>query len=587
MYLQFFTRRPAITALVAVTLCMTLIPVAAVYFILGAWPVFPPTFTDETYYFAHVQNIAEGHLADGNPYLYEHRDAPPIVLFGGAWINALPLALGVPFMPAMMLNFIVWSLVFVGLCYWLFREFSVYPWVSAGATLFLYVQSYTHIFRPANLQTVWPAFLLFYIALARLLKEQSRTNILLLGITAGASFYLFAYLWQAVVITLGLLALYALVQRDWSLLKAALYSSAIGGVIGVPVPLYMFWLSHSSPYFWESMERFGLVHTHIPMAEIVYSGGWVGVVLALVALLYWKVTPLRYDREFIIRCVFVAVGGLGLWILQGSNLVTGLLSETGEHVRTFIVAWLWCATVILGAYLFAVRARLTVWMRAIAVFVLLMCLVVSAHFLYDDFRPYLELGTRGAFWQEEQTYAPPLQWLEEHEQEPVVVWSDPHEYLSPNLPIFTRHYTLFATFAMFHLLPTGEFVERYLVSQYFDNPTAESLRKDAETYMGRADIAHKAKTIEREVKVCRLLFFWRTETCGEVPAQFDPLGEDYFNNLERRFREDIKPNIKAYLKKYNVSYILTNKTSDPQYRPETLGAKKVYEDTYYALYRLP
>src|SRR3989344_3963233 len=284
-----YVKRLPIAVLLGIILLLSMIPAVEVVSVLGVtWQGFTPMFGDEGFYYAHVQTIAEGYYNDGNPYFFEHRFDPPLVIFGGAWLNALPLFLGLPFNAAMLINLVLWSLAFAAVAYLLYREFAVPPWISVAGVVALYMQCYPHIFRPANLQPVYPFYFLFYLALARFMREQSKTNILLLSAVSAYTFYLFSYLWQAVAVTLGLLVLYALVRRDWQLFKAAMLSSTIGGLLGLPAVLYPFWLSHASPHFWESIARFGLVYTHIPMAEIVYSGGWVGVILAFLLLLYWR-----------------------------------------------------------------------------------------------------------------------------------------------------------------------------------------------------------------------------------------------------------------------------------------------------------
>ena len=106
-------------------------------------------------------------------------------------------------------------------------------------------------------------------------------------------------------------------------------------------------------------------------------------------------------------------------------------------------------------------------------------------------------------------------------------------------------------------------------------------------YLGRQDFPHKAKTIERGIKVCRILFFWdKNKDCGTPPTPQELLGDQFFIDLENKFQNDIKPNIKEYLKKYHVSYILKDKTLDPQYHPEELGATRVYSDDRYEIYHL-
>ncbi len=579
--------RPA-AVLVAITLILTTIPVLDIFLVLGnTWQGITPTFGDETFYLARVQTIVKGHITAGNPYFMEHSDGPPLVIFAGVWLNALPQLAGFSLNVSLLINFVLWSLVFVASLYWLFRELRVPPWIAVFGTMFLYIQSYWHVWRPVNLQTVYPLYFLFYLTLLRLIREQSRKNIILVGLTTGSTFYLFAYLWQTIVITLGLLFLYALARKDWPLLKATLLSSCIGGVIGLPVPLYALWLSHTSPYFWESVGRLGLVNTHLPMAEVIYSGGWIGAVLALLAILFWRTRALREDKEFIFLSLFLTLSGFGLWIMQGSNLITGKLLETGEHVRLLIQPWLVFSTISIGVFLWKQRTHISKELRTLSVIVIALLSAVSVQYAYQRFSPFLITQVDRGAWQTAQLYAKPFAWLQNAEKDPVVVWSNPENYLTTYLPIFTKHLTLYTWPGMMELVPEGEIHERYLIAHYFNNPTTADLRNDLARYVGRQDAAHAAKTIERKIKICRVLFFFeKNKNCGIIPTPQSLLGDQFFTDLEKKFQTDIKLNIKAYLKKYHVSYILKDKVLDPEYHPEKLGAVLVYTDDRYEIYHL-
>lgn len=585
---EFLKQYRSLMVLLGIVFVFTLVPVLDTFLVLGsAWQGIMPAFIDESLYQAHVHAIGGGYLNDGNPYFIEHRFGPPLVIFGGAWINALPLLAGLSFNATMLINFIFWSLVFAVLFYWLFRELSVPKWVAVCGTLLSFFQWYPYLWRPANLQPVLPFYVLFYVGLVRLMRNPNRRNIYIVAAATASSFYLYAYLWQTIVITLGLLFLYAVVRKDWQLMRATLLSSCIGGVIGLPVPLYIFWLSHSSLYFWESISRFGLVNTHLPMAEIIYSGGWIGIILAFLAVLYWRSHALREDVEFRTLSLFLYISGLGLWVMQGSNLFTGKLLETGEHIRVFIFPWLALATVLLGSYLWKRRVDIVGGLRVFALVIVAVCAVVSMQYARAAFAPFFNREEHREIWKTEQLYAKPLAWLNLHEKYPVVVWSEPRDPLIGVLPIFSNHFVLFTTPAMWELVSENELRERYLVSQYFNDPTVASLKSDMGVYLGRQDIAHKAKTIERGIKICRIVFFFdKNKDCGTPPTPIGLLGEKFFTDLEEKFKTDIQPNIKEYLKKYQVSYIAKDIVLDPQYHPEKLGAVRVYGDGRLELYRM-
>ncbi|PIR83430.1 hypothetical protein COU19_00515 [Candidatus Kaiserbacteria bacterium CG10_big_fil_rev_8_21_14_0_10_56_12] len=587
---QWISANREVLVLMSVVLVLTSIPFIDIRVMLGdAWEGIFPVFTDESLYEARAQTLVHGHTG-GNPYFLEHADGPPLVIFGGAWLNAIPQRLGLPFEAATVLNFILWSLLFALAGYGLLRELAAPPWIAVGGTILAYLESYAHIWRPVNLQPVYPLYLLFYLGLARLIRSPNRRTVWLVGITAGASFYLYAFLWQTVVITLGLLFLYTLARRQWPLMRATLGASCIGGVIGLPVPLYMLWLSFASPYYWESMGRLGLVNTHLPMAEVIYSGGWIGVLLVLLGFFWWKSSLYEGDELFRYLTLFTIFSGLGLWIMQGSNLITGKLLETGEHLRILIVLWFLLMSVAVGANLWRTRAQYSHSVRWIALVFMFVVVGANGYFINEYFAPFLPSAIDPAAWQAEEQLAGPFTWLETHEPAPVVVWIEPRDIGSTLLPVYTKHFTLYSFWGALELVSEQEVRERYLVSQYFNRPTAASLerRDNMEIYLGRADLAHKAGSFARAVRVCKLVFFWdRTHDCGTISTPRGLLGEAFFVNLAHEFEYTIAPHIKEYLAKYHVRYLLTDTVQDTAYRPATLGATLVYTNGRYDLYRLP
>ena len=550
------------------------------------WRGFLPTLGDEPLYPAHVHTIAEGNYTDGNPYFVEHKGEAPIVLWGGAWINAVPFFLGIPNNAATYLNFFIWSLLFAASLYALLRELMAPRWLASIGVVLLYLESFTHIWRPVNLQPVYPFFFLFYLGLARFIKSQTRTNGLLMALCAAASFYLFSYLWQAVVITLGLLCLWALTTRQWPLIKSSFIYSALAAILGAPAVIYTLWLSHASPYFWESIARFGLVHTHIPTSEVLRSGGWVGLVVIFIACMWW-LSPRKYGESYVALGLFVLISGLGLWIEQGSNLLTGIYLETGEHLRELIITWLGIIDIVLVAFLLRQWGSFRLSAKVAAALVVALCTAGNLYYTYYYFMQTQPTAPMVVLWRQEQTYVGPIDWLQANVQEPVVVWSDPHNYITNYIPASTRHYTLFSTFAVWNLVPQSEITERYLVSQYFDNPSTTTLLADLTLYMGRQYL-HLPPTIAREIFVCKALHFWqKNPQCGTPKTAEDILGDAYFAGLRAQFVSDIRPNIKEYLAKYHVSYILKNKQTDTAWHPGVLGAVPVYQDANWELYKLP
>jgi hypothetical protein len=585
---EWLREHAALVVLIIVVLLLTALPYVEARMLTGdSWRGILPPFTDGLNE-ARIHVIGEGHLSDGNAYFKEHADGLPLVIFGGAWLNALPLWLGLSFNATYFLNFAIWSVLFALTAYWLLRALYLRTWVAAVAAFVLYLQSYGHVIRPANLQPVYPFFFLFYLALWWFIQVQKRSTIIFLGLCTGASFYLYAFFWQGVVITLGLLFFWSVLKKNWLLSKATLLASGLGGAIGVPVPLYMLYLSHSSPFYWESMRRLGLVDTHLPTSEVVYSGGWVGIVLILLAVLYWYSPRLWSDTKWKELSLYAVLSGLALWILEGSNLLTGKWVETGEHVRLFITAWLLFVSVALGVAVWKRRQTLSRYVQLFAMGMFCLLALANAYFTYTTFRPYLAVEGNRDTWVQWESYAPVFDWLNHNGKRGEVVWSDPHDGFGSALVLNTHDFSLYTFWGQLELVPDEEIYERYLITQYFNNPTVETLSSDAEAslYLGRGDFPHKAKTVQRKVQLCRILFFWNKQNCGTIPTPQSLKGEAFFTALATKFTSDIKPNIQAYLSKYHVRYIVKDTTLDPHWQPQVLGAKEVWHDERYEIYQL-
>lgn len=583
----YWHKHRPLTLLVAAVLLLSTVPVfQAALYTGSAWQQVPPVYMDEYIYYAHITEAGTGNILFGNPYLLEHRHDLPLVLFGSNVLAAVPLLAGVPLYVSLVFNFMLWSLVFAGLYYALVRQFNLSQWASAGVALFAYLQSYDQVYRASVRQEVFPFLLLFWIALARFIKNPTRRTMLWLALAAGASFYIYGFLWQTVVVTLGLLALYALATRQWNLLKRTIIGSALGGLIGAPAFGYTVWAT-SHAYFWESVNRFGLVNTHVPVAELVWSGGWALFAAALAALLAWRLRARTGPSVLQALLVFVVVTGLALFIMQGSNALTGKLWEIGDHIRRFVIVWLPLGTALIAWTAYTHRARFAPALRLGASAALVLLLGANVYFAWHHSHPFRTPGVLQPTWIEQQSYAPPLRWLQEHEPEPVVVWGSVDDFSTIHVPVLTRHYVLFTEAAQFMLMPSDEVRERYLAARYFDGVTAESLKADMLLHAGRANTFHLPKTIERKIKICKVFFFWdKARDCGVVPTPQGLMGEKYFEDLAARFAQDITPNIREYLAKYQVSYVLKNIESSPHWRPEELGGVRVYTDERFELYKL-
>lgn len=578
--MQYLRSHWPLAVLVCAALMLALVPLIESRILIGdTWQGVVPVYMDEYIYYAYVSEAATGNLFFGHPYFLGHRFDPPLFLSGSVALGALPLLFGLPLSLAVPLAFVIWSVVFVLLCYRLLRELTLLPLWSAGGALLAYLACYDQVYRIGVRQEVYPFLLLLYILLVRVVHVPTKLRAALLGASAGLSFYLYGFLWQTVVVTLALALGYVAITRQWVVMRTLALSSVVAGAVATPALLYAWWVS-GQPYFWESLNRYGLVETHLPVAEVIYSGGWVGVALVALGVLYWRIK----EPQVRTMLALFALMGASIWIVQGSNVLSGKLLEQGDHLRRFITLWLPLATAGIAYIVLRHGVQIPRVLR-ISTIVLLVCggLYFAAHHTHPFTKP---LGSVPQ-WQTQQTYAPALMWLQAHEEEPVVVWSNPHSFATVHIPVYTRHYVLYLEAGELALMSSKEIEERYLVSSYFDPVDAKYLKKDIEQYVGRAHAYHLPQTQEREYLVCKLVHLGDTSSCTTPESAQELLGDAYFDALEQKFTKDIKPNIREYLEKYHVSYVLKDRALDTAYQPEALGATEVYSDDHFELYKLP
>jgi len=579
-----YKRQLAVLALFV--LAASLIPAVNVYQAVGnEWRGVPPVYTDEDYYYARMREVSDGYPFLGNPYFYEHRTDPAPTFFVTDWLAATPLVLGASLPMTLIFNFSLWSLIFAFLAFAVLRELRLHRNLAVLGAFLLYLQSYIWILRPVSLQQVFPFFLLFMLATLRWYRAPlKRGTKALLAIAIAAPFYLYIYLWQIVVAALLLLAGVLCARRDWLRLKNLVLPSILAFLLALPALIYTaIQLGH--PLYWQTAERMSLVYTHLPTAEVAYSGGW--VVLTLLAFfLMWKWK--RVSEENFPVFVMLSVIGIALVGVQASNIITGKEAETAVHVKRFIVPWLGISFGALVAWL-SYRAPSGMKQTALRSTILVLIIVLGAANVYfaPNFSNFFAGAMRDARVQEAQTLMAPFRYLEDAEASPVVVWvTNPESDFAYYLPASTRHYVLYSHPGMWHLVSNDEIMERYLAANYLHSVTKESLFADLRAYAGPAAFAHRANTVNRGVRLCRLFQLERLGySCGQLVTPEGLLGDAYFDNFIRENTTEIRPHIRELLTKYHVSYIATAEPFSLSLE-QLFGTTLVYSDSHYSIYRL-
>lgn len=553
------------------------------------WQGFPLDVPN--YYYARMREILDGFPFMGNPYFFEYRNELAPAFFLADWIVALPmfiLSMGA----ASILNIVMWTALFIGLCYWFLREISVSKTWSAVGALLSSIAVYSYLITPVSMQVIYPVFVLFLIALWQWLRAPlSKKTTIFLIVATVLTFYIYTYLWQLAVVFLGLFFLYFLRQKEYRLVGRLVFIGLITLVLSSPLFVYT-WKQISHPFYWDTMERIGLVYTHVPTALVLYSGKWIISLTLLWYVLYYFVKTVRENTQYKKISLFFGLLGFSLIITGLSNVFMGKELETMQHIDRFSKIWFVMSAL---TWLYFVKTNYVLVKEKFGkytyIFGFIVCLILlggSRHYFAGEVFNLVPKINSDKHALKYQSVIQSLQWLENTEKEPVVIWSDSPE-VNSMVPVVTKHYVLFANYGILHLLSSKEVEERYLIARYFDTLTVVDLQANVREYAGSAHALHKANTNNRWVKICH---FAHLETmsvvddCGQITSSVTLLGDSYFADLLSKHKM-IQSDILGYLAKYQITYMVKDKSVNSNFAPEKIpGTKKVYEDVQIQVYKV-
>ena len=585
--------RKHIVILLLATLFFSFLPYFNLYRQLGSQvPKLPMSvYNDANYYFDRMEEVKDGYPFLGNPYFFEHRNELPPAFFLADWFAAIPLFFGFSMMATAVINFFVWSLLFVLLAYLLFRLLDVLPRLSLIGSIFVYVQLYLLMIRPVSMQVVFPFFLCFMIFFIRWINDtENKKKQIFLGLTAAFMAYIYTYAWQIIIVTLGLTPILFFLTHRRGSLRA--FFTVFGVFLLASLPLLLFTMRQiAHPLYWETIQRIGLVNTHLPTAAVFYVSIWVIAIFCLWIFLSRFDHRIGLNKESLSPFVFFTLLGLAMIVVSSSNVVSGKDLELPQHVERFIVLWFGFTSVYSFAVLCRKRLDMHIHPLSLTAGSLLFALIFFGNVMY-----VYTFGV-GALFDEPRTpaelrkiqgFATPLAWLRENAKEPTVIWADPNAPFNSYVTMMTQHYVLFSAGGGLHLVGQDELNERFLVSHYFVL-TRGDLIDDYHAYAGVGNAYHGWKTHNRMVKVCQILHLdYFGHPCGELTDRESFKGKAYFDALYKRYEKEIKPNIHEELKKYHVAFIIHDKETDRrEFQPELIsGTKLVYSDGRFSIYSL-
>ncbi|MSR71082.1 MAG: hypothetical protein EXS50_00200 [Candidatus Taylorbacteria bacterium] len=555
------------------------------------WRGVTPGFSDSVYYYARMKEVVDGNPLIGNPFLLEHSKEVAPAFFVSDWIAAAPLFFGFSLTITVVFNTVIWSSVFILFLYLFMRQVGILREISSIISIFGYLCVYTFMVRAVSMQVIFPFFSFFLFALIYWYKKpESKKNMFMLILATSFSFYIYTYLWQITFVALILAICLLFIQREK--IKAFQLTSVLFVSMVFGLPMFVFTtIQIKNPFYWESMERIGLVNSHLPTANVIYSFFMVFAMIFLWYLLRHQVIKKLKDVFFERAYFIVIILGLALCITSSSNIITGKELENSQHIERFIAVWFVCTLGMFIFFAYSYRKYLYVLSRKYKTLLIVFFLITSIGLInyfkqYSQYFLVIEELTSQAI--NLQKYAPPINWLDDNENNPSVVWTD-SPYLLQYLPIMTKHYLLFTPgTSHLHLLSNHELEKRYLAYHYFDNLTIEDIENQYWSFAGVGNAIHQYKTYNRTIKVCKVLKLdLLGVNCGTLKDAVSYKGKAFFVNLHDQYRLNVSKNIIQELNKYKVRYAIKDKVYQSSFRPDLLPFFiKVYEDNDFSIYRL-
>ncbi len=407
-----------------------------------------------------------------------------------------------------------------------------------------------------------------------------------LAVAGALPFYLYAYLWQIVVVTFGVTGFYLLWKKKLIHLKYLTLTFLGSLVLTLPIIISTVkQIGHQ--YYWETVMRIAMVETHIPTFFALYLVGVIGVFISLSIFSSRFIHVLEGDLGYKREKLFSILTGVSLAVVLLSNVITGKDMEISNHIDRFVSLW-----AVLALLLYIYRVFLlppsSTWLeykalpllkKAFITLLGFLSLLYAGNAVLTGFTlpKLLYLDTKP-----QQEYAAPLEWLQENTPKESVVWNTgPLQYY---IPYNTENFQLFNRFGGLHLMSSLEVEERYLVSRYFEDLSVHDIENDFRLYGGAGNALHQHNTHNRKVMMCEFLNLDSLGiSCGKKETAVSFKGEYYFEDLHTRYTEEIQPHIQDFLKKYHVSYIVLDKTEKIKTN-DFIGTKLLWQNERFSIY---
>ncbi len=493
--------------------------------------IYPSLVNDQNFYLARIQDARDGYPLGSNAYLAEWKDTAPVQILTGEYIEAKILdTLNVSTANGMILfTLLLAPLIFLG-TYAISLRLGAPRFWALIITVFLCCGEFFFVFaRPIS-----PQFnLIFWLAAAYTLfsfKERpswiwTASN----SVAVGILFYLYPYYWTHLFAVWGLLFLYYLITDRRTVLK--IFISGIGAIAIGSGALMLTFSAQTLPFYQESIERLGMIATHMPSGFIWLLIG--GITLCIAAFVN---RGKRIDQKVLLTSAFT-LGGL---IAMNQHVITGLNLEFSSHYAMQVLF----ATVFLGISIASYKG---VWRHVenvrwkLATFGVIF--IASFPFVTAPYIYALQIRENDSL----SAYTPAITWLNENAHPEEVVYAN--EELSEIIPAYTTQNVFYTRNANFFLMPQTEVVDRFIIEHYGNSFTPEFINERERSLFGVKYIDTYNHALQQQ-KILSII-----DRTAAVPER---LPKDAVDAAIARAQELHTQPLSELLKNYRVDYAIVS-----------------------------
>ena len=521
--------------------------------------ILPQLETDTLYYLTQVQELFDGHPSLGNPYIRDHADDffPGLLL--SMKLAALPGLFGFGINMVFAINLLFYSLLTGVLLYIVCRHIHPkYPLMISILAVLGVAIMHVDLMRPI-MQTIYPSFILFMMALLWMLEDlYDRKRAAALGVITVVSFYMYPYFWMTAFTAIGLLFIRSVLEQDWKTVR--LQIMIIVGITLLCIPQILTIVS----LFYDDVVRelnlrTGLVESHFIMPLTWWNMKYciatsVGLLLLLTRR---KLSPPEW---------MVLMVGSAMWIGSMSNLVTGKAMDFETHFWRLSLPWSVIALAVLAK---SFTEHKPVFQRLITGTLCTLLFLTTLNRAAIRSNSFAYLHRREAITANHNSikaYKPVFAFLQtEIPPEQVILSADA---IGVYIPLYTSHYLLYEIKAFFHTIPNDELMTRFLVHN-IDRIDDAFLRSNAHYATGIAPTS-TAKYHQAQGKDVTFLDF---------------VGGDAFIEKAIAEHQQITRSYETYLEQFDVTYILIDNQADRNPRiPQNI--EKIYSDERFTVYKI-